>query len=93
MGFEITYQTVIFLYLLVCSFFLDLEKKEILDDYLDEPLPATELIKIMGDCILTFFHFLKIDKKKPSSFFWAHTAQGSLQQVQASLVKVCQAHG
>ncbi|KAG6518016.1 uncharacterized protein LOC121968179 [Zingiber officinale] len=67
--------------------FLDLEKKENLDDYWDEPVPATVLIKIMGDCILTFLHFLKIDKKKPSSFFSTHSARGSPQQVQASLVK------
>ncbi|KAG6502080.1 uncharacterized protein LOC121998491 isoform X1 [Zingiber officinale] len=67
--------------------FLGLEKKENVDDYLDEPVLATELIKIIGDSILTFLHFLNIDKKKTSSFFWAHSPRGSLQQVRASLEK------
>lgn len=60
-----------------------------MDDDLDEPVLATELIKIIGDSILTFLHFLNVDKKKTSSFFLAYSLRGSLQQVQASLVKVC----
>ena len=55
----------------------------------DKPILAIDLIKIIEDSILTFRFFLKMDKKKSGGFFRAHSPRSSLQQVQASLEKVC----
>lgn len=67
---------------------LGLDKQGSVEEYLDAPVHATELIKIMEESILTFHHFLKMDKKKTGSFFRAHSPRGSVQQVQALLGKV-----
>ncbi|WOL01208.1 hypothetical protein Cni_G09922 [Canna indica] len=67
--------------------FLVIDKKENVE-YLDEPVLATDPLKIMEDSILTFHLFVKMDKKKAGGFFRAHSPRSSLQQVQASLEKV-----
>ncbi|CAL9170066.1 uncharacterized protein LOC135593072 [Musa acuminata AAA Group] len=66
---------------------LGMDQKEHVEDDSEEPILATDLIKIVEGPILTFRLFLKMDKKKSGGFFRAHSPQSSLQQVQASLEK------
>lgn len=57
---------------------------------MEQAILASDLIKVMEESILTFRLFIKKDKKKSDSFYGAHSHAGSsLQQVQASLDKVC----
>lgn len=66
-----------------------MDQKEHVEDDSEDPILATDLIKIVEGPILTFRLFLKMDKKKSGGFFRAHSPRSSLQQVQASLEKVC----
>lgn len=73
-------------------FFPVLDQKENTTADLEQPVLASDLLNIMEESILTFRHFLKMDKKKPShalNLFKGHNQDArSLHQVQASLDKV-----
>ncbi|KAG6474275.1 hypothetical protein ZIOFF_068200 [Zingiber officinale] len=53
----------------------------------DEPVLATDLIKIIEESILTFLLFLRMDKKKSGFLFQVQSSRNPLQQLQASFEK------
>ena len=73
--------------------FSGLDQKENEADELDPPIFSSDLLNIMEESILTFLLFVKTNKKKSVSslnLFEGHNQdESSLQQVKASLEKVC----
>ncbi|XP_062194897.1 uncharacterized protein LOC133898281 isoform X2 [Phragmites australis] len=64
------------------------DKKDNNEDQMEPSIFASDLIKLLEECILTFRLFLKKDKKKNSPLMSAHDHTGSsIQQVQSSLDK------
>lgn len=73
-------------------FFLESDQKEQEEEDSDPPVVATNFFRIIENSIMTFYLFLKMDKKKSGSalnFFGVHGQDESpLQQTLTSLDKV-----
>ncbi|KAL6644528.1 hypothetical protein ACP70R_016136 [Stipagrostis hirtigluma subsp. patula] len=64
------------------------DRKDNTEDEMEPSIFATDLIKLLEECILTFRLFLKKDKKKNSALMNVNGHTGSsIQQVQSSLDK------